>query len=135
MVTIDRIEKPLLNVGHYELYNLGFGDLKIRNNEWILDDSTRTNNGDMSKVIATVVQIAVLFLREHKDAILFFQGYWDSKSIKGGRNQRNLLYQRAIESNWEDFTNEFVIRGVISSKIIDYVNGDTYDEILIRCKI
>ncbi|WP_446717868.1 DUF6934 family protein [Dyadobacter sp. OTU695] len=134
MIIIDPIRRPLIDVPHGKHYNLAFGDIRIKSDEWTIDDSVRTNNGDMPKVIATVAQVAVRFLRENKKAVLFFQGYLDSKSIRAGRNQRNLLYQRAIESNWDCLSSEFLIQGIQSGKIVDYVRGIEYEEILIRRK-
>jgi len=74
------------------LFNLAFGDLAVSKNGWILDDSVRTGNGDMPKVIATVVAIALDFLDRNPYRTLSFQGYIDHKSALLGKNQRNMLY-------------------------------------------
>ena len=74
------------------LFNLAFGDLAVSKNGWILDDSVRTRNGDMPKVIATVVAIALDFLDRNPYRTLSFQGYIDHKSALLGKNQRNMLY-------------------------------------------
>ena len=134
IVTIDRIDEPFVDLipGHY--YNLAFGDLKIENGFWEMDDGARTNNGDMSKVIATVAQIAIDFLCKNREAVLFFKGYPDSKSVKPGRNQRNMLYQRVINSNWEFLSGKFVIKGFNSEEYADYARGQPFDAILISCK-
>jgi hypothetical protein len=99
-----------------------------------MDDGARTNNGDMSKVIATVARIAIDFLCENRKAVLYFKGYPDSKSTNPARNQRNMLYQRAINSNWEFLSRTFVIKGFNSEEYVDYVRGQPFDAILISRK-
>jgi hypothetical protein len=116
------------------VYNLGFGDVLTFHGGWTLDDSPRSGNGDMSKVIATVARIAMEFLREHPESLLSLEGYIDEKSAKQGKNQRNILYQRAIESNWVQLSAEFQFWGVKSGKITDYIVGNQYDRILVNRK-
>ena len=115
-------------------YNLGFGDVVTLPGGWTLDDSPRTGNGDMAKVIATVARIAMEFLREHPGSLLSLEGYIDEKSAMQGKNQRNILYQRAINSNWVQLSSEFRFWGVKSGKILEYVVGNQYDKILVNRK-
>ena len=115
-------------------YNLGFGDVVAVYGGWSLDDSPRSGNGDMPKVIATVARIAIEFLREHPESLLSLEGYMDEKSTMQGKNQRNILYQRAINSNWLQLSAEFRFWGVNSGKIVDYIVGNQYDRILVGCK-
>lgn len=134
IVTIDRMEGPFVGLIPGDYYNLAFGDLKVENGFWEMDDGARTNNGDMSKVIATVARIAIDFLCENRKAVLYFKGYPDSKSTNPARNQRNMLYQRAINSNWEFLSRTFVIKGFNSEEYVDYVRGQPFDAILISRK-
>ncbi|HWV33573.1 MAG TPA: hypothetical protein VN038_28155 [Dyadobacter sp.] len=134
IVTIDRMEGPFVGLIQGDYYNLAFGDVKVENGFWEIDDGARTNNGDMLKVIATVAQIAIDFLCKNREAVLYFKGYPDSKSIKSARNQRNMLYQRAIDSNWEFLSGKFVIKGFNRKGYVDYVRGQPFDAILISCK-
>lgn len=134
MVVIDPLENAFARLMPGEYYNLAFGDLKTENGIWELDDSKRSNNGDMPKVVATVAQIAIDFLRKNCGATLYFTGYLDSKSIKAGQNQRNILYQRAIDSNWEFLSAEFVVKGIKAKEPVDYIRGQQYDAILISRK-
>lgn len=99
-----------------------------------MDDSIRTNNGDMPKVLATVIQIAMFFMEENPGATLIFEGYMDSKSTELGRNQRNILYQRAINSNWDQLNSAFDIAGVRKHQREQYIPGENYDAILIMHK-
>lgn len=116
------------------LFNLAFGDVITINNQSKMDDSIRTNNGDMPKVLATVIQIAMFFMEENPGATLIFEGYMDSKSTELGRNQRNILYQRAINSNWDQLNSAFDIAGVRKHQREQYIPGENYDAILIMHK-
>ena len=115
-------------------YNLGFGDVVTFSGGWALDGSPRTGNGDMAKVIATVARIAMDFLREHPESLLSLEGYMDEKSAVRGKNQRNILYQRVIDSNWVQLSSEFRFWGVKSGEISEYIIGNQYDKILVNRK-
>lgn len=116
------------------LFNLGFGDITGRNEGWFLDDSVRSGNGDMPKVIATVARIAMEFLRKHPDCALSFQGYNDQKSVLHGKNHRNVLYQRGINSNWSELSAEFAFWGDKAGHVEQYIVGNQYDQILVKLK-
>jgi len=118
----------------HPMFNLAFGDVVAFENRWILDDSIRTGNGDMSKVIATVAAIAMEFLGKHPNCSLSFQGYIDKKSVLLGKNQRNILYQRGIDSNWEELSGELRLWGVKGRKFEEYAPGNAYDRILVKLK-
>ncbi|SEJ12591.1 hypothetical protein SAMN05216327_106212 [Dyadobacter sp. SG02] len=113
------------------VYNLGFGDFVNFDRKWIIDDSVRSGNGDMPKVIATVARIAMDFLTKNPDSVLSFEGYMDEKSALHGRNHRNVLYQRAINSNWAELSEEFRFWGVQEGKFEEYSVGTHYDQILV----
>ncbi|PSL26036.1 DUF6934 family protein [Dyadobacter jiangsuensis] len=113
------------------VYNLAFGDLVPFHDTWMLDDSVRSGNGDMPKVIATVVRIAMDFLVRNHNSILSFEGYMDEKSVLRGKNHRNLLYQRAINSNWAELSKDFKFWGASGRKIDSYSVGIAYDTILV----
>ena len=115
-------------------YNLGFGDVVISENGWGLNDNVRSGNGDMPKVIATVARIAIDFLTSHPSSVLSFQGYIDSKSAEQGKNHRNILYQRAINSNWNELSIKFSFWGVKEGQIEEYVVSQQYDQILVKLK-
>lgn len=71
------------------IYNLGFGDLQSDGN---IDDKPNSNNGDIIKVLATVIYII-------KD----FEGK------PGSAKERTKLYQRIIKTYFNDFRKEFHI--------------------------
>ncbi|MCF0070629.1 hypothetical protein LZD49_09110 [Dyadobacter sp. CY261] len=116
------------------LFNLGFGDFIELDDEWMLDDSVRSGNGDMPKVIATVARIAMEFLRKHLEYALSFQGYNDQKSIRHGKNHRNMLYQRGINSNWSELSAHLTFWGDKAGHVEEYVVGNQYDQILVKLK-
>jgi hypothetical protein len=68
-----RIKKVILyeKIGN-NLFNLGFGDW----NEELqrLDDSSRSNNGDRGKVLATVAYTALEFTSKFPHALIFAEG-------------------------------------------------------------
>lgn len=139
---LGRIEKGVLirpipdeaSFGFDFAFNLGFGDISTLGNNWFLDDSVRSGNGDMPKVIATVAQIAMDFLHKHPESVLSFQGYIDLKSSIKGKNHRNILYQRAINSNWAELSLNFNFWGVTSGRVEKYSTGNQYDQIFVRLK-
>lgn len=115
-------------------YNLGFGDLFDIGEGWIVNDAVRSGNGDMPKVIATVAKIGMEFLDKHPGATLSFVGYVDQKSALQGKNHRNILYQRGINSNWSELSIQYNFWGVKEGRIERYVAGRQYDRILIKHK-
>lgn len=118
----------------YPMFNLAFGDLVAFEGSWILDDSVRTGNGDMPKVVATVAAIAMDFLGKHPYCSLSFQGYIDQKSVLLGKNQRNMLYQRGIDSNWGELSSKLRFWSVKAGKLETYAPGNAYDRILVKLK-
>jgi len=134
MVLIRRIPNLISGIGSKHLFNLGFGDISTQGNKVALDDSRRTNNGDLPKVIATVLRIAMEFMSENPDVLLIFQGYDDGKTAADGRNQRNVLYQRVIESNWDELNMLYQIYGVKDGEQVEYLHRGCYDAILIASR-
>jgi hypothetical protein len=121
-----------LSYGFTPAFNLGFGDIVATRDEWILDHAIRSGNGDMSKVIATVAQIGIDFLRKHPGSALSFKGYIDAKSAQQNSNPRNSLYQRGINSNWAELSAEFDFWGIKEGQVQAYAVGCWYDQILVK---
>ena len=102
----ERIEKavifslmPIANV-----YNIGFGDVKVNGS---IDDRIRTNNGDLIRVLGTVIQIVKTFLKEHPSATVFFVGSSPS---------RTALYRRILKTYYQAFSNDFIISAFIGNE-------------------
>jgi len=70
------------------LFNLGFGNWNEKLQE--LDDTSRSNNGDRDKVLATVAFTALDFTSKFPDARIF---------AVGSTSARTRLYQMGIADN------------------------------------
>ncbi|MBN9385340.1 MAG: hypothetical protein J0H74_31575 [Chitinophagaceae bacterium] len=84
-----------------DLYNLGFGDLLPNGT---IDDKVNSNNGDIVKVLVTIVQIIRDFSAQHPNAKIVFAG---------STQERTKLYTRIIKMYYEDFCKEFKITVLI----------------------
>lgn len=104
------------------VFNLAFGDIDD-NGE--LDDLSLSDNGDMAKVLATVVQTALIFFEMHPDKSLYFTG----SSLARTRLYRALV-AREIE-NWRDV---FVVEGILKDKLIPFQIGMPFEAFIIRRK-
>jgi hypothetical protein len=83
------------------IINMGFGDLQ---SDGSIDDKANSNNGDMVKVLATVVQVLREFVSKFPKAKIFFSG---------STLERTKLYTRIIRTYYEDFSKDFIITGVV----------------------
>jgi hypothetical protein len=99
----ERIEKIAIfsstPIGN--LYNFGFGD---RMANGTIDDQAGSNNGDIVKVLATIIEILKTFLHEHPTAKV---------SFVGSTHNRTALYGRILKTYYEAFAKQFVISGLI----------------------
>jgi hypothetical protein len=90
---------PVKNV-----FNIAFGDLLDNDS---IDDTVRSNNGDLIKVLVTIIQILKEFTKEYPYAKVIFSG-----STPIG----TALYRRIIKTYYIDFTNEFIISALVETK-------------------
>jgi hypothetical protein len=98
------------------LYNLGFGDLL---QDGSVDDTYNSNNGDIIKVLATVIHILKEFTSIHPQIKIVFTGStWE----------RTLLYKRILKVNFSEFSKKFTISGLIKV-------GNSYKEINFNPKV
>ena len=103
------------------LYNLGFGDFDLTTNQ--IDDEVVTDNGDLVKVLATVVSLALNFLDENPMAFIFFEG---------STQNRTQLYQWMINRYYDDLINRIEIYGVNNGEYESYQKTQDYESFLIR---
>jgi hypothetical protein len=106
-----------------DLYDLGFGD-------WIealqdLDDSSRTNNGDRDKVLATVASTAIAFTNRFPTVRIF---------IEGSTAARTRLYQIGIGFNLDEISENFDIPGFTGEEWQIFRRGRNYTAFLISRK-
>ena len=92
------------------VYNLGFGDLLP---DGSFDANVKSNNGDILKVLSTVVQITRDFTAQLPGIEIFFIG---------STAERTKLYARILKMYYSEFCKEFKIRGLIAS-------NDSYKEV------
>ena len=103
-----------------DFFNLAFGDWNEKLNR--LDDSSRTNNGDRDKVLATVAFTALDFTDKFPRAKIF---------TEGSTPARTRLYQMGIGNNLEEICENFVIQGYKNKKWEHFQRGRNYEAFLI----
>lgn len=69
-----------------------------------MDDTIISNNGDIIKVLATVIHILKEFTSTHSGIKIVFTGSTD---------ERTQLYKRILKTNLSEFNKDFVISGLI----------------------
>lgn len=87
--------------GIRNIVNLGFGDLLP---DGSIDDRANSNNGDIVKVLATIVRILIDFTEKFPEREIFFAG---------STQERTRLYTRILETYHSDFNKEFNINGLL----------------------
>lgn len=81
------------------VFALGFGDVDKDGHP---NDSIRTNNGDIEKVLTTVAYCCYMFSEKNPDAKILFQG---------STNSRTRLYRVGISKYLDVLLKDFVIYG------------------------
>lgn len=79
------------------IYNLGFSDSLA---DGKIDDKANSNNGDIIKVLSTVIHIIRDFTEANPEAKIAF---------KGSTKERTVVYQRIIKTYLNTFKKEFLI--------------------------
>lgn len=102
----ERIEKiaTFASAPEINAFSFVFGDML---NDGTVDTFINSNNGDMPKVIATIICIIKQFLDEHPDATVFFVG---------STSNRTILYRRLLGTNHSRFNKKFIINALIQVK-------------------
>lgn len=114
----------LIQTAPHKIYNLGFGDLDEDTQE--VNDRINTNNDDRQKVLATVADTVMDFLKNHPNATIFAQGSTAS---------RTRLYQINILTYWKEITEaSCVIQGYVNGKWSPFEKGTNFDAFIIRKK-
>jgi hypothetical protein len=109
------------DVGIPNLYNLGFGNLEIKNGEKFVDDNSDVNNNDFNRVLSTVFSCAIHFLNNNSDArILFF----------GNTQHKHTLYIRKIAANYSEISKLFSLFGGVLHHKRDLVDRSVQDRVI-----
>jgi uncharacterized protein DUF6934 len=102
----NRIEKivDFVPLKVKNVMNLGFGDLSP---DGSIDDRVASNNGDIGKVLATIVMILKHFTALQPHIIIYFSG---------STVERTRLYTRVLKMYYSAFSKEFMIYGIVGTK-------------------
>jgi hypothetical protein len=82
------------------IMNLGFGDLMA---DGSINYKANSNNGDIIKVLATVVDILRHFTTRHPEIVIFFTG---------STTERTRLYTRILKTYYALFSKDFIVYGI-----------------------
>ena len=104
------------------IYNLAFGDM---NEDGFLDDLSISNNQDMERILATVIQTTFSFFRTYPNKKLFFTGSTPA---------RTRLYRAAINKVINDLKEEIVVEGIINEVREPFQKDIHYSAFLIYLK-
>ncbi|MBS1660597.1 MAG: hypothetical protein JST68_06055 [Bacteroidetes bacterium] len=102
----ERIEKSAIFISApgVDVFAFTFGDTL---SDGSLDTDKNSNNGDMFKVLRTIINILNQFLEEHPYATIFFIG---------SAPNRTLYYQRFLKNNYSTLSKKFIISAIIQVK-------------------
>jgi hypothetical protein len=118
------IKKVILYQRIYSnLFNLGFGDWNEELGK--VDDSSRSNNNDREKVLATVAYTALDFTGQEPGAQIF---------VEGSTPARTRLYQMGIANNLLEISIYFLVYGFINGRWEKFRRGRNYEAFLIHRK-
>jgi len=110
-IGIKHIEKVVdfIPVGIRNIINLGFGDLRP---DGTVDDKVNSNNGDLIKVLATVIEILKEYTSDHPNTIIHFEG---------STKERTRLYTRILKTYYSIFSKEFILLAFVQGKEREHV--------------
>jgi hypothetical protein len=83
--------------------NLSFGDLMA---DGSINYKANSNNGDILKVLATVVDILRHFTSRHPEITIFFTG---------STIERTRLYARILKTYYTIFSKDFIVYGIVGT--------------------
>ena len=102
------------------IYNLAFGDYNEQTDR--LNDNIITNNGDSSKVLATVVSTVYAFTGKYPDVWVF---------ATGSTEVRTRLYRMGISNNLEELKEDFYVYGMKEDETFEeFIIGEDYQGFL-----
>jgi hypothetical protein len=119
---VKRIQFTLIN--REDVYNLAFGDKDPISGE--IDDLAISNNGDLEKILATVISAVFAFCDKNPKAWIF---------ATGSTKSRTRLYQIGISKYFKDMDDEFELYGQIQEDWELFENGKNYSAFLAKRKI
>lgn len=106
---------------HY--YNLGLADYDVDTGQY--NDIVISNNGDMRKILTTVVSTLPIFFGEHPDKIVH---------IEGSDQTRKDYYHKLINDYWYRIQELYFVEGCNNGTVEIFQKGMKYEFILISLK-
>lgn len=123
-ISSSRVVRKVVVFGRFpdnpDVFNLALGD-KLPDGS--VDDLARTNNNDMDKVMATVVQSLFLFFDRHPTSIVYFTG---------STQARTRLYQIIIAKELAVAQHLFTISGLRNGTPEPFEPNQPYDAFLLQ---
>ncbi len=106
-----------------DMYNLALGDF-LDNGE--VSDLTVSNNADMEKVIATVVQTIFIFFEQQPNSLIY---------LKGSTVERTRLYRIVISKELFEAQKLFDLYGELDNQFEVFVPNRSYQAFVIGLKL
>lgn len=106
-----------------DLYNLGFGDFDFESGT--VSDTSITDNGDLRKVISTVIQTIHHFFDQNPSKQIY---------IEGSTILRTQFYHRIIDRYFDDFGTKYQILGFKGKQYELFNKLSEYEHFVIRIK-
>ena len=104
-------------------FNLGFGDLDILSGQ--INDSSKSNNKDRDKILATVASTVLVFTEHFSDAMVYAQG---------STSARTRLYQMGIAANWAEIDALLYVYGFTGGNWQPFQQNINYEAFLVMRK-
>ena len=105
-------------------FNLALVDYNTKEKTWT--DAVSSDNGDLVKVMATVINATAHFLQTNPQAIVYF---------RGSTSSRQKLYNRIMRNYAEELFQDFVILGENDDTQEVLIFGKPYEAFYIYNKI
>lgn len=107
-----------------EVFNVVLGDFDEETET--INDQSITDNGDMPKIIATVIHCIDNFFESYQEKLVY---------IEGNHPIKQKLYQRAIKNNLQDIEIHYKVFGVLPHEDIEIFNAEqAYTAFIIQRK-
>lgn len=119
------VRYSLIEDSPHKIYNLGFGDWNEANQD--IDDQVNTNDNDRQKVLGTIADTVIDFLKHNPNAAIF---------ACGSTASRSRLYQMNILQYWTEITKaQYAIQGYFNDRWIPFEKGINFEAFIIRIKL
>jgi hypothetical protein len=104
-------------------YNLGFGDLDAKTGE--VDDEVESNNGDMRKILSTVVSTLPRFFQVHPTKKIH---------MDGSTLLRKQYYHKLVRDYHQRIAEHYLVEGCLNGTVERFDEKKEYDFLLISLK-